>query len=175
MVCGCPGLGFTTHTFTVCGCPGLGSTAHTLTVCGCPGLLLAGSTTYTFTVCGFPWAISNNVPRPTLWGCVGCTGLLVAGIRDPHLTVCGLSRATASRNPHVTTHSGVGLSTVDASRDRTLGQTLLILNSWEVSFMAGPKQLNPFRPEFTIVIFIHYKPRIAVAILDEDDLMWVRN
>ena len=26
--------------------------------------------------------------------------------------------------------------------------------------------LNPFRPEFTIVIFIHYKPRIAVAILD---------
>ena len=26
--------------------------------------------------------------------------------------------------------------------------------------------LNPFKPEFTIVIFIHYKPRIAVAILD---------
>ena len=26
--------------------------------------------------------------------------------------------------------------------------------------------LNPLRPEFTIVIFIHYKPRIAVAILD---------
>ena len=25
---------------------------------------------------------------------------------------------------------------------------------------------NPFNPEFTIVIFIHYKPRIAVAILD---------
>ena len=25
---------------------------------------------------------------------------------------------------------------------------------------------NPFRPEFTIVIFILYKPRIAVAILD---------
>ena len=25
---------------------------------------------------------------------------------------------------------------------------------------------NLFRPEFTIVIFIHYKPRIAVAILD---------
>ena len=24
----------------------------------------------------------------------------------------------------------------------------------------------PFSPEFTIVIFIHYKPRIAVAILD---------
>ena len=26
--------------------------------------------------------------------------------------------------------------------------------------------LNPFKPEFTIVIFIHYKPRIAVAICD---------
>ena len=25
---------------------------------------------------------------------------------------------------------------------------------------------NPFKPEFNIVIFIHYKPRIAVAILD---------
>ena len=25
---------------------------------------------------------------------------------------------------------------------------------------------NPFKPEFTIVIFIHYKPRIAIAILD---------
>ena len=27
-------------------------------------------------------------------------------------------------------------------------------------------KFNPFRSEFTIVIFIHYKPRIAVAILD---------
>ena len=25
---------------------------------------------------------------------------------------------------------------------------------------------NPFKPEFTIVIFTHYKLRIAVAILD---------
>ena len=25
---------------------------------------------------------------------------------------------------------------------------------------------NPFKPELTTVIFIHYKPRIAVAILD---------
>ena len=34
--------------------------------------------------------------------------------------------------------------------------------------------INPFKPECTIVIFIHYKPRIAVSILDlqnEDDLM----
>ena len=26
--------------------------------------------------------------------------------------------------------------------------------------------INPFKPEFPIVIFIHYKPRIAVTILD---------
>ena len=26
--------------------------------------------------------------------------------------------------------------------------------------------INPFKPEVTIVIFIHHKPRIAVAILD---------
>ena len=26
--------------------------------------------------------------------------------------------------------------------------------------------LNPFKSEFTIVIFIHYKSKIAVAILD---------
>ena len=25
---------------------------------------------------------------------------------------------------------------------------------------------NPFKPEFTIVIFVHYTPRIAVTILD---------
>ena len=30
----------------------------------------------------------------------------------------------------------------------------------------GHLQFNLFKPEFTIVIFIHYKPRIAVAILD---------
>ena len=29
----------------------------------------------------------------------------------------------------------------------------------------------PFRPEFIIVIFIHYKPRIAAAILD---LQWMK-
>ena len=27
-------------------------------------------------------------------------------------------------------------------------------------------QHDPLKPEFTIIIFIHYKPRIAVAILD---------
>ena len=28
------------------------------------------------------------------------------------------------------------------------------------------QRFNPFKPEFPIAIFIHYKPRIAVAILD---------
>ena len=36
---------------------------------------------------------------------------------------------------------------------------------------------HPFKPEFTIVIFIHYKPRIACRnsqlAVDEDDLKWV--
>ena len=32
--------------------------------------------------------------------------------------------------------------------------------------IACSEGINPFKPEFTIVIFIHYKSRIAVAILD---------
>ena len=40
------------------------------------------------------------------------------------------------------------------------------LLSWEIH----SKQINPFRPEFTIVILIHYNPRIAVAILD----LWMK-
>ena len=30
---------------------------------------------------------------------------------------------------------------------------------------------NPFKPEFSIVIFIHHKPRIAIAI---HDLWWMK-
>ena len=37
------------------------------------------------------------------------------------------------------------------------------VNGSESKFIAC---VNPFKFEFTIVIFIHYKPRIAVAILD---------
>ena len=33
------------------------------------------------------------------------------------------------------------------------------------------KWVNPFKPEFTIVIFIHYKP----LVVDEDDLIWLKN
>ena len=35
-----------------------------------------------------------------------------------------------------------------------------------ITFLAEVKYFNPFNPEFTIVIFIHYKPRITAAILD---------
>ena len=33
-------------------------------------------------------------------------------------------------------------------------------------YSASDRGINSFKPEFTIVIFILYKPRIAVAILD---------
>ena len=37
----------------------------------------------------------------------------------------------------------------------------------DAGLMIGRRPIiNPFKPEFTIVIFIHYKPRIAAAILD---------
>ena len=50
-------------------------------------------------------------------------------------------------------------------------------------FNVGPAwktSINLFKPEFTFVIFIHYEPRIAVAILDwyivdEDELKWFEN
>ena len=32
------------------------------------------------------------------------------------------------------------------------------------------RNINPFRPEFTIVIFIHYNS----PIVDKDDLMWLK-
>ena len=37
--------------------------------------------------------------------------------------------------------------------------------------------LDPLKPDFSIVISIQYKPRIAVAIIvvDEDDMQWVKN
>ena len=42
----------------------------------------------------------------------------------------------------------------------------LALNMWSCSEVVFITLLNPFMPEFTIVLFIHYKPRIAAAILD---------
>ena len=43
-----------------------------------------------------------------------------------------------------------------------------ITGSEQHTFYASYKHwvFNPFNPEFTIVIIIHYKPRIAAAILD---------
>ena len=37
------------------------------------------------------------------------------------------------------------------------------------------QRFKPFEPEFTIVVFIHYKPRIPRLVVDEDDLMWLKN
>ena len=38
---------------------------------------------------------------------------------------------------------------------------------------------NSFKPEFIIVIFIHYKPQIIVVdsqlVVDENDMKWVAN
>ena len=36
----------------------------------------------------------------------------------------------------------------------------------QLSVLSSECPFNPFIPELSIVIFIHYKPRIAVAILD---------
>ena len=49
----------------------------------------------------------------------------------------------------------------------------------EAANCVSNSSFNPFKPEFTIAIFINYKPRIAVAILDfvvdKDDLKRVKN
>ena len=42
---------------------------------------------------------------------------------------------------------------------------LIVTTSKCVQILSNILILNPIKPEFTIVIFIHYKPRIAVAIL----------
>ena len=46
--------------------------------------------------------------------------------------------------------------------------TIDINSHLEVSMTCLCMEFDPFKPEFTIVIFIHYiyKPQIAVAILD---------
>ena len=45
------------------------------------------------------------------------------------------------------------------------GQGSVLSCTGRIFYRNRAKWVNPFRPEFTIVIFIHYKPRIAVAIL----------
>ena len=42
----------------------------------------------------------------------------------------------------------------------------LLVYIQNISALLRIGQLNPFKPEITIAILIHYKPRIAVAILD---------
>ena len=48
------------------------------------------------------------------------------------------------------------------------GDNMAVNMTWAnlLSWWILALQLKPFKPEFTIVIFIHYKPRIASAILD---------
>ena len=53
---------------------------------------------------------------------------------------------------------------------------ILMINSGFKKLNLCTKSLNPFKPEITIVIFIHYKSRIAVAIVvDENELKLVTN
>ena len=37
---------------------------------------------------------------------------------------------------------------------------------FEIIYSLRKTNVNPFKPEFVIVVFIHYKPGIAVAILN---------
>ena len=41
-------------------------------------------------------------------------------------------------------------------------------------FFFNIQRFNPFEPEFTIAIFIHYKPRNPRLVVDEDDSMWLK-
>ena len=52
-----------------------------------------------------------------------------------------------------------------------LTKTFMMISNWRKTFVLHDfhkknQRFNPFKPDFTIVIFIHYKSRIAVAILD---------
>ena len=54
---------------------------------------------------------------------------------------------------------------------KELTKALMMISNWNKpfglqGFYIKNQLFNPFKPEVTIVIFIHYKPRIAVAILD---------
>ena len=50
-------------------------------------------------------------------------------------------------------------------RDYYAHRTSIITGYSLISALYRDPDINPFKPDFTIVIFIHYKPRIAVAIL----------
>ena len=47
-----------------------------------------------------------------------------------------------------------------------LTKTRQYLNLVSMGYTKIYQRFNPFKPDFTTVIFIHYKQRIAVAILD---------
>ena len=43
---------------------------------------------------------------------------------------------------------------------------LIISQNVKIAMFYEEKAVNPFNPEFTIVIFINYKSRVAAAIID---------
>ena len=69
-------------------------------------------------------------------------------------------------------HNGLGITLNDVITLGYLLKTKRITLHCQQQFTPGenkikyPRVVNPFRPEFTFVIFIHYKTRIAVAIYD---------
>ena len=50
---------------------------------------------------------------------------------------------------------------------KAIGSAIFVLADIEsLTQMYNQYIVHPFKHEFTIVIFLHYKPRIAIAILD---------
>ena len=47
-----------------------------------------------------------------------------------------------------------------------LSKTFMMISIWKKQKCFSFVRVNSFKPEFTVVIFIHYKSQIAVAILD---------
>ena len=54
---------------------------------------------------------------------------------------------------------------------KELTKTFMMISNWKKTPLAPKIFIKNFKPELTIVIFTHYKPRIAVAILD---LQWMK-
>ena len=57
-------------------------------------------------------------------------------------------------------------------KQKELTKPFMLISNWKnplasiVQTKKFQRCVDPFKPEFTIVISIHYNPRIAVAILD---------
>ena len=56
-------------------------------------------------------------------------------------------------------------------KQKEVTKTFMMITNWKKIFgllvcIKILQDFNPFKPEFAIVIFIHYKPQIAAAIPD---------